>query len=805
MRAPWIVCLILLATSGFGQVRGRVTDENGEPLSALLYAEGTGKATNANAAGYYELTLKPGDYSLAAFLSGYAVARQPMQYQGGREVVNFTLTALTTQLESVTVKGTREEDLGIAWMQSVEGAAIYEGKKSELIPVNALVGNLAANTGRQVYARVPGLNIFENDGVGLQLAIGARGLDPNRTSNFNVRQNGYDISADALGYPESYYTPPVQALQRIEIVRGAAGLQYGSQFGGLLNFRFKEGSEDKKIALDVSQTGGSFGLFNSFNSLGGTVGKTNYYGFYQYKRSGGWRPNSLLAQHTAFGSVKYSFNPFLSLKLDITHMNYTAQQPGGLTDAQFAQDPLQSTRARNWFRVGWNIAALEWDYRLNSQLKLNNRTFLLRASRYAVGNLERIDRPDDLTQARNLIKDDFNNWGNELRAILHYHFIKRPSVLLVGNRYYEGFSLSAQGTGSVRSDADFGFANPERPDHSEYQFPSRNIAFFAENIFTLSPDFSLTPGIRYEYILTRADGYYLNQLTDQAGNIILSDTVDENRRDARDILLLGLGASYRASESTEFYANFSQNYRSINFTDIRIDLPFLVVDPDISDEAGFNVDGGVRGEEQDRYLYDVSAFALAYRNRIGNTLTTINGQPRTLRTNIGDAYILGLEAYGELNLSKQLGLNERVGTLKSLVNLALIYSQYTRANEAAATLGELIKGNQVELVPPVNVKFGLNYRLKSFKSSLLYTYVARQFSDAANTKPATFSAIQGPIPAYSVVDFSSSYSWKVFSLDAGVNNLLNTAYFTRRASGYPGPGIIPAPPRSYYITLRFQY
>ena len=111
---------------------------------------------------------------------------------------------------------------------------IYEGKKSEVIIPEQLVANLATNNARQVYARVAGLNIWENEGAGLQLSIGGRGLDPNRSSNFNVRQNGHDISADALGYPESYYTPPSEAVGKIQVVREAASLQYGTQVGGCL-------------------------------------------------------------------------------------------------------------------------------------------------------------------------------------------------------------------------------------------------------------------------------------------------------------------------------------------------------------------------------------------------------------------------------------------------------------------------------------------------------------------------------------------------------------------------------------------
>jgi Fe(3+) dicitrate transport protein len=182
-------------------------------------------------------------------------------------------------------------------LRNVEGMAIYAAKKNEVIELSGVMGNLAANNAREIYKSIAGLNIWESDGAGLQLAIGARGLDPNRTSSFNTRQNGYDISADALGY----HTPPTQALERIEIVRGAASLQYGPQFGGLLNFVMKKGPRDKKIAYTTDNTYGAFGFLSSTHSLGGAVGKLNYYTFYQYRQAEGWRANSEFGQLPLFG------------------------------------------------------------------------------------------------------------------------------------------------------------------------------------------------------------------------------------------------------------------------------------------------------------------------------------------------------------------------------------------------------------------------------------------------------------------------------------------------------------------------
>ena len=167
------------------------------------------------------------------------------------------------------------------------GTSIYAGKKTEVVLISKSNASLALNNARQIYSQVAGLNIFQNDDAGLQLNIGGRGLDPNRTSNFNTRQNGYDISADVLGYPESYYTTPAEALEKIEIIRGAASLQYGTQFGGLINLIIKKPSQIKGNRYLMRNTSGSNSFFNNFTSVDGSNKTVSYYAFINYKK-GKW-------------------------------------------------------------------------------------------------------------------------------------------------------------------------------------------------------------------------------------------------------------------------------------------------------------------------------------------------------------------------------------------------------------------------------------------------------------------------------------------------------------------------------------
>jgi Fe(3+) dicitrate transport protein len=155
----------------------------------------------------------------------------------------------------------------ILFPADTQGMVLLAGKKVEIIDVANQNISLVNNNSRQVFARVAGIQVWENDGSGVQVNVGTRGLSPNRSWEFNVRQNGYDISADAFGYPEAYYNPPMEAVKRIEIIRGAASLQYGPQFGGLLQYDLDEPQGNHPLSFKTTQTTGSFGLFSSYNAI----------------------------------------------------------------------------------------------------------------------------------------------------------------------------------------------------------------------------------------------------------------------------------------------------------------------------------------------------------------------------------------------------------------------------------------------------------------------------------------------------------------------------------------------------------
>lgn len=777
---------------------GKVLTTSGTPLDdATVFVEDLNVSAVTNEEGYFELILPGGTYILEVFSLGNNAGAQSISITNKDTEVNFVLSEFSENLEEIQVVSTRDKSSGISRLRSVDGFGIYEAKKNELIFIDDFAANKVTNNARQVFAKVPGLNIWESDFAGLQLDIAARGLGPSRTANFNTRQNGYDMSADALGYPESYYMPAMQAVDRIEIVRGAASLQYGTQFGGMLNFRIKE-APSKPFQLNVEQAAGSFGLFNSFISAGGTIGKVDYYSYYQYRTGEGWRENSGFDSHLAFSRIGIQGSEKLKIGFEYSFLDYIAQQPGGLTDEDFENGDLtKSRRPRNWFQVKWNLIANTIDYKFSDRTKLNIRTFGLFSGRDALGNLNQINVPDNPDENRTLISDTFRNYGTEARVLHHYNFLKQKSAaLVIGGRYYNGMTDRRQGDADNGSGADFLLLNPENPEEFDYQFPSSNVSIFAENIFNVTDKLSVTAGGRLEFIETVAQGVWNRRVEDRAGNVIAIEQNLEDRTDTRYFPLLGIGASYYTSENLNLYANFSQNFRSITFSDLRVNNPNFQLDSLITDENGFNVDLGIRGSITPWLSVDISTFLLQYSDRIGQY--DVPGSTLAFRTNVGDSRHIGIESFAELDLLKVLRKEYEDMKFTAFTNIAWTRAKYIRSEIRS------IEGRRVEYVPEILLRTGLNYSWKDFKATYQFSFLGDQFSDATNSVKDE-SAINGMIPSYTVMDLSFEYNADAYKVTFGVNNLTDQKYFTRRAVSYPGPGIIPATPRSFYVSLGLKF
>jgi Fe(3+) dicitrate transport protein len=790
--SQFAVCQNTISLSGI------VTSSSNQPVEeVVVYVKNSPDFTITNAQGKFTFELPASMYTLSLQSLSIVPVEVPIRLVNDTSI-KIQVSLKVNTIEEVVIQ-VDEDPFGIRKLRPTEGGGLYEGKKTEVINIEKLIGNKASNNARQAFSKIPSLNIWESDNAGLQLDIGGRGLSPNRTSNFNTRQNGYDISADALGYPESYYTPPLQAVQQIEVVRGAGALQYGSQFGGLVNFKMRKGNNKKRFNFETENTYGANNFFNTFNSFHGQLKKLNYYSYVQYKRGDGWRENSNFEQVGAFVGLEYAFSDRLKLSFDYTNMHYLSQQAGGLTDEAFEIDPRSSNRERNWFRVNWNLAALRLEYQMSENVRLYSRTFGLLANRTSLGLQETPDVADPLSN-RDLIDGTFKNIGNETRFVYQYKGLKGlQNTLLVGTRIYRGVTNFSQGFGTAGSDANFTNVDTSFLDRrrSDFEFPNLNAAAFIEKIVKLSPTLSLIPGLRYEYIETQSQGFFTNSVRTDAFGSFIENRKTDTAKTTRNVLLYGLGISRQLGEKYKLYGNLTANYRAINFTDVQIQTNTQIVDPNIKDESGYNFDLGIRKMDFKPFFVEASVFYTLYENRIGQVID----DGLRLRTNIGSARIFGVELYLEVDVLKTL---KKKSSHKASVffNGSVNRGVYSEINDRA--LVGVRAGNKLEDLPQYNIKSGVTYGFQDFTATLQGTFIGQQFSDAANTEDA-FKGVFGPIPAYTVFDLSANYKFsEKFSLASSINNLTDNYYFTRRATGYPGPGIIPALGRTWNLTLKLR-
>jgi hypothetical protein len=164
------------------------------------------------------------------------------------------------------------------------------------------------------------------------VSIGYRGLEPHRAQFTQVLKDGIPIHADQFGYPEAYYTPPLDTVDRIEFVRGGAALLYGPQPGGALNYVTHRPRTDRPFSGSTLHTAGSDGYYSTFTHLDGTAGRVGYYGYLNHRRSDGIRAENSDYRLTSWlGRLALDATTDSRWLLTLETYEEEHGEPGGLT------------------------------------------------------------------------------------------------------------------------------------------------------------------------------------------------------------------------------------------------------------------------------------------------------------------------------------------------------------------------------------------------------------------------------------------------------------------------------------------
>ena len=692
---------------------------------------------------------------------------------------------------------------------SIYNMRIVAGKKFEVVSLTSKDIDLSTNNYRQAFRKTPGIFVSEHDASGLQTSISTRGLSANRSWEFNMRQNGYDIAADPSGYAEAYYSPTLDAVANVQIYRGSSALQYGSQFGGMINYQLKENIGDRPIVYEGSHTAGSFGMFNSFNAIGGKKGAWSYYGFMHHRQAQGFRANSRYFTHTYFGKLGYEWKGG-KITAEYTNSSYLSQQAGGLHDTMASSHPDTSLRARNWFELPWKMASIQWNHEINKSFSLQGTVNYLNGHRNSVGFLKPLNIADTFNvtlggyNPRDVDIDVYNTLSSEIRFNKGFTLGGKRQTLTGGVRYcLSDIHRLQKGLGSNGVD----FNLTVVPDNSgkiyqrDLDLQTQNYALFAEQMFIIGEKFSISPGFRGEAIQSSLSGRS-NQV---AGGYIPNSTKN------RFLFLGGISSKYalvkKQNTSLSLYANANQNYRPVMYSELLPSSTLEIVDPMLQDMTGYSSEGGMKGSVFFRNIFfnfDINAFYIRYNNKVGTL--NLNGAP--FKTNIGDLESKGLEVYTEISLFNPFFKNSsKTEQLNIYFSGTSTDARYKRWNNPAIANNELtsIVGKKGEYAPNLILRTGLEYKFKGLSINYQMNYTSDCFADAANTEATNATATVGLIPALTLHDVGISMTLlDNYHIKMGINNLLNEIKVVRRVGGYPGPGALTNQGRSFYATLSIK-
>jgi Fe(3+) dicitrate transport protein len=692
------------------------------------------------------------------------------------------------QIKEVTI-----EAIKVHKHDSVHFQEAHVGRKTNIILLQNEGGNKGNNNYRELFNKVPNIFIWESDASQLQTNISSRGLSPNRSWEFNMRQNGVEIASDPYGYPEAYYTPPMDAVDQIQIVRGAGAVLYGSQFGGMVNYILKK-PNTKPFSFESNNTIGQYNMLSTSNTVSGTIKRFSYLAQYQNRQSNTFRQNNDYNQHFGYGYMSYRFSEVLKLEANTTYSEYLSHQPGGLTDSMMYADPAQSIRSRNFFQVKWwsPMARLHMHFNKNFHLDfLYNGTI---GSRNSVGFTKAVNIKDDLS-ARQVDMDQYNNHTLELIAEIKLNTDQINHDITAGLKYFNGQTDRNQlGKGTTNKDFDLSIS---APFGKSFYMKTMSYAAYIQDVIRINK-LSITPSARIDLVENSISGIlgYSNNLPQYMN--------PQNR--LRTIPIFGLSTTYTFDANNSGYANISNNYRSALFSDFIPSATSDSIASKLTDMTGFSTEIGYKYQSKGIQI-EATAFLIKYNDKIGSlNIKNDAGNTILLKTNIGDATHKGLEISTNVQFMDLLSISKKYGAIEW--NAAYNYTRatYDRWNTTAIVSGNIqagsLAGNQVEYAPLNTFKTGITYILKDIKANLMMTHTSSVFTDAQNTEKSTVNAQAGRLPSYTVFDASLQYTLsKYFQFGLGVNNLFDLTYATRRAGGFPGPGLLPAETRVFYLTF----
>ncbi|KKO62455.1 Fe(3+) dicitrate transport protein FecA precursor [Janthinobacterium sp. KBS0711] len=624
------------------------------------------------------------------------------------------------------------------------------------------IENSGATSLSDVMRRIPGVQISDNSGSAgsaISLNIGVRGLAGRYSPRSTVLLDGIPMSVAPYGQPQLSFAPVSLAnVEAVDVVRGGGAVRFGPQnVGGIINFK------TRRVPTTPGITGDATVRYNSYSEVGHNTQASVFAGtqldsglglavLYSGIRGSDWRVGSDEKVNDFALKFRYDLSPTAEVYAKLSYYDVTSRTPGGLTAAQYKQDPFQNTRPTDFWsgeRKAFDIGYLN---ALSGTQEFEVRAYYNKSSREST-----------LISGKNLGRQPRNY---ETTAI-------EP-------RYTQRFT-----TGKVSQDVTVGYRYlAERADESIYnvviasgvrQAPTR----FADNSTDAQAVYiddkiaidawRITPGVRYEHIKTER----FNHLpTDQKIDLLNNKA------------LPSLNVAYLLNNNVTLFGNYNSSFGAVQNTQLNAQSSKNPLQPELAKTAEL----GARWKSG-----QLSAEATLFNIKFDNQIQSVGSGENVVFYNVGATHHRGLESAVDYHFDKSgplAGLNA--------------YATYTYTK---ATLQDGVNaGNDVPFYSRTTDTIGAHYQLSAWGFDLSSSHQSRQFADEANTMAENAAGNLGVIPGFRT--WNTQMKWKVpgqngLELVAGVNNLADKRYFTRTSDGNLGK--LVGAPRMVYLQGRLAF
>jgi Fe(3+) dicitrate transport protein len=611
---------------------------------------------------------------------------------------------------------------------------------------------------------VPGVNARDEEGYGAIPNIGIRGLSPNRSTKVLILEDGAPIQPSLFLSNASYYSPPVERISSIEVLKGATGLRYGpNTIGGVINYQSKTPLKDGIVKGKLGSHGYRLleleaGTSSEQKSMGGGINliTSEANGF----RNNGYRMNDILVK----GGMAIGQSQWLGLKLT-RYENEINTSYVGLRPDEFIHTPTKNPAPDDQFLSNRTSFDINHELEIDTSTKLKTLMYWSQLER----NFWRRDVASKTRQGTSFVdcggtaycvtgrNRNFDMLGIDSRLFTNYQAFGIQNESEIGVRLHSETMSNKTERSNAGPRARTGVITGNENNDA------KAVALYLQNRFLFTDQFAVTPGVRVEsYRQNRKNE--MNGVQGQANNTEL---------------VPGIGATWQLAPELQLYSSV---YKGFAPAMISAAISGDGVDQKLDAERSMNIEFGFRGQAQ-KWTYEGAAFRMDFSNQIVNQ--ALSGG--ISKTNGGQSLHQGAE--GALGYA-----------ITSAWSVLANATYIPVAEFKGGALGPI--GNRIPYTPKLTGNLGLNYSKDGLKSFLNAYHVSSQYADSANTVQESNDGTKGLIPSFTTLNWSIVYSpQKDLKLFGVVRNLFDKKFI----SGRSPDGIFPGAERNFEIGLAYQF